>query len=515
MKKFSNLFGNTKVMALSGLVGMSTVFGLSSCQDDYFEDQSNIPVNKAQDKNNENVNDSVFVYDNDFNYDNYGISSPDQYVSPVGYNVGSMVQSRAAADDFASQLLLFASSKLTEVTGNPAAYAVEFTLNMLLDNGDNPVMTQLETLNNNVDSLTKLTNKLTNFVIDSDFSDKYKKHRLAVSILQTMNCTHFNSYNKYLKQGNKEAAKAVLNEWAVQDAGDFKAPYAVLHFLESTIMPCYSNGKDITNIYDYWVFNTTPWEHEGYDKRDALRCGDIVVGFTGYMLARAYFEQEGLVDHTTTLKNLDNDFKEFLSFYKERSKVERHNDRIVCQIKDANIVFHKDIFIRDMFNHPWIQKEYETLSQFMYFSPRPEMVTSVLDRSLSSKETEAIFNYYNPKDMNGKYKNATVKTMEQIMKEAGFELDKLQSDKKHVMTLQDGGCHRVEESWFNRNYDFYYNKVAMVNQDNLFRNDFKVGCMWQASGSTWKIFHWDHYSAGDCQFFHTNIEKRYENMMPF
>lgn len=32
--------------------------------------------------------------------------------------------------------------------------------------------------------------------------------------------------------------------------------------------------KDITQIYDYWIFQTTPWEHMGYDKRDELRQGE-------------------------------------------------------------------------------------------------------------------------------------------------------------------------------------------------------------------------------------------------
>lgn len=534
-------------MVFAAITGISSVFGLTSCQDD---DDFYTPTQQMGEKEKMDGDvieiepeDSLAVTDKNFMYDNLGTSSPSQYVEGFDYGRNNLPTNRFGAGEafcLMKDIATYAVSNYKEILENPLD-AVKFTLGKIFEEKEPDIMGELQTMQKQINEVEKILKAADGKLDNKEYANIYNERVKNLVSLRSANCTHLASYYEYMAKGDTDNANKVLDAWKGNVIHGNSVEYTVKEFLELTPQCNNMGQKSVTEVYDYWVFQTTPWEHMGYDKRDALRQGDILTAYAGYVLLKACYEKDRLVKHKTELCELNQAFKNFCEFYKGRERVERHDDRIVCQIKGANIVFQKNIKVRDMLNHPWRPDNSVIygIEQFMYGDGiwekgkkgKFDLIESstVRKNSLTKDEAKAIYDYYNSednskipgiknvkRDANGKY------SLESIMKSAGFNLNQLEEGKKHVMTLNDD-CHMENESVFNNNRLLFFNNVVLANDaENPFRSDWKVGVLWlihklptQTKGFRDIFKHWDNYETKDAQYFYTNIEKRYTDMKPF
>ena len=537
MKTFGKIFNNSMAMVAIAAASMTASFGFTSCsdEDDFFEpaQQQSFEIQSEVE-----AEDSLAPTDKDFVYDCFGTSSPDQYIQ--GFDNGqAKPQSRAGIVDAAllvKDLALFVTNNIDNITEKPVQTAVTYTLDKVLSDEGPNLKAQLDSIEGRLANVQTALSTIESKIDKQEYARIFEGRLKNLILLRSHNTTYLNSYYKYLHAGDTVSANTVLDLWSNKDINGNNAEYSTLDFLSLTPGNYNSGEKTVTEIYDYWIFQTTPWEHMGYDKRDQLRQGDIITAFAGYTLTKAYWEKDPLVSHDGQIDQLTKAFRAFCAFYKGKESVERHNDRLVCQIKDANIVFKKSTKVRDIYNHPWFPNNTslynKSLAQVMYGDMGTQKITSTtaLKRSLTKKEAEAIYNYYNSPAVNNlpdEYKpvkgaNDKKYSFESIMKSVGFDLSGLEDGKMHVMTLNDE-CHKESESFFNRNYHFYYDNVVYANNvDKAFYGNWKVGTMWidkenfTKSVATYDVLKWwHHYDSNNTQFFYTNIESRYTDMKPF
>lgn len=537
MKTLRNLFNNSMAIAAIAVTTMTASFGLTSCQQDDDFCAANQQTHQTDEMINEiEAEDSLAVTDIDFAYDKFGTTSPKQYIEGFDYTSNGQMQTRSAGGDAVNLLKEVANYTIQnygDIISNPAMAVVKFTFGKIFENEQPDIKGELENMHAEIQKVENILHSVDGKLDNMEYSRIYNERLKNLISLRSTNCTYLSSYYEYIAEGDTVNADAVIEAWSRKVIHENNIEYTMKEFLALT-PKCNNMGqKSVTEIYDFWVFQTTPWEHMGYDKRDALRQGDIVTGYAGYVLLKAFYENDKLINHKNDLRELDEIFRNFCKFYEKNACVKRHYDRIVCQIQNANIVFKKNIKQRDMLNHPWFPNNTsmsgKTLTQFMYGDMGSKKIDSATarKRSLTKKEAEAIYNYYNSeysenipdiehvdKDASGKY------SMESIMKSVGFDLSELNEGKQHVMTLDDG-CDKDRD--FDYNYSLTYNNVVLANDANKpFRSNWKVGLMWidwkfkTKSFMTYDILrHWHRYDSDNTQFFYTNIEKRYSDMKPF
>lgn len=528
MKK---LLTNAQALTFAAVAGMSTVFGLTSCQqdEDFFEPTQQQVIDFENEVEEE---DSLASTDSDFVYDGYGTSSPSQYIPGFDYVQTNSRSLQAEESSFMKDISLL----ITQNKGTIITTAARFALNMVLSSNEPDIAKELEDMKSQISRVQNMLIDIEDRMAKTEYSALYNERLKNLITLRSHNCTYLASYYEYIAAGDTASANATLDDWQRHTINKNNADYTVKEFLTLTPERNNSGQKSVLDIYDFWVFQTTPWEHMGYAKRDALRQGDIITGFAGYILTKAYYEKDKLINRKAQIEELNAEFDNFCKFYEGNEYVKRHKDRIVCQIANANIVFKKGLKERNMEGHPWFPNETsmykKSLKQVMYGDKSGSTKISsatALTRSLKKEEAEAIYNYYNSpgsenipgiekikKSDNGK------RSLENILDGVGFDLSTLKDGKQHVMTLNDD-CHKESESFFNSNYHFYYDNVAlMTDAEKPFRSNWKVGTMWlekkhkaKSAVSYFLLKWWDHYDSANTQFIYTTIEKRYEKMKPF
>lgn len=528
MKNLGNLFNGSKAMAAIAITSITTGLGFTSCtqEDEFIVPQQTAEMNDAaggSDEYNSNI-DTQF----DFQYDSFGTSSPDDFVP--GFD-NMKVVTRSGVSDFTQMLADYVTNNYMDVIKGGASAALSCVSSHILHAKLDAMVAKLDEVNYKLDSVSTMLGNLSQKMDVQEYAAIYNKRISDYLGLDMVNADYFKGYCKALAEGNTAKADSIVNQWAKKEVNSADADIATYQFLLMTPAANNSGQKSVTEIYDYWVFMTTPWEHMGYDKRDALRQGDIITGYMGYVLAKAYYENDKLMDHDTALKSLNKAYEDFCKYYKGKEKVERHNDKLICQIKGANIVFNKNIKERDMYNHRWLPNNSKMISRDITDLMYGDISTSgrincknVLRSSLTKKEAKVIYDYYNAPSMRQERIEAEKEeylTFEQILESVGFDLGNFESGKHHVMTLNDD-WHQKEESIWNRNYFLYFDNVVVTNDENPFKSNWQVGCMWIDSkhkhgGSlvTYDVVKWwDHYTSSDSQYFYTQIVNRYTNMDP-
>ncbi len=534
MKTFGNLINTTKAMAIIAMTTTAAVLGFTSCtqEDDFCEP---LQQETFEFENDVEAEDSLESTDRDFVYDDFGTSSPKQYIQGLDEIQYSQYNRAIVGEVFSivKNLAVFVTNNYDKITKKPGQTAVQYVLSQVLNTKGPNVMGELQTMNMKLAGVENILHGIDQKLNDMEYSKIFEERLRNLITLRSHNATFLASYYQHLEAGDTVTANRVLDDWQRVVINKNNVDYTTKEFLTLTPYKNNSNQLDITQIYDYWIFQTTPWEHMGYDKRDELRQGDIITAFAGYALTKAYWEKDKRTDRRPQIEELTKAFEDFCEFYKDKETVKRHNDRIVCQIKGANIVFKKSTKVRDMLSHPWFpdntSMRYKSLAQFMYGDKGVQRITSAtaLKRSLTKEEAKAIYDYYNSPD-NENIPNIKSKSgnkhysLEEILKSVGFNLSGLEEGKMHVMTLNDD-CHKESESAFNDNYHLYYDNVVIANNaDKPFESNWKVGTMWIINKHLTKsavnydvLKNWNHYDSYGTQFFYTNIESRYTGMKPF
>lgn len=538
MKKF-NYFSNAKMMAFAAIAGMSTVFGLTSCEQN---DEYNAPQSKAEQKAaaGAEVNDSVFINNKVYNYDNLGISSPDQYVADVdfGFKHQNTIQTRAGIPSFALEIMNHA---IGIAVGDKASGFITPVLSQILaeDSGAD-TMEKLQEMDGKINNLTTMLTELTQSAQNAEVASYYNQRMKEFAGLQLNNCSYFAAYMENIKQGKMEDAQATLDAWArtkVNGSDIATATYDYIKFI--TDFEILNGRMNITDVYDYWVYQTTPWEHMGYEKREQLRLGDIAVCTSGYILARTLHEQNWNHGGKQLYGNLHGAFMKFMDFYSQNYAFPRHEDRLICQIKDAHIVFYKHIEDGDLYNHPLSPEESDyNVKEFMYSTPSRKG-EKVVESTLSHSEICAIQNYYITRNVIADRKNRNitdeekkmkkVASLDEVLKEVGFRTECFDAGKKHVFPL-NAGCWDDNQHMWNENYILRFNQVALTSNkidEDIIKKNWQVGIMWlrhqsyrtasNISGKTvhiWNLLHWHEYTSHDSQYLYFGIDHRYNGMDP-
>lgn len=505
----------------------ATAMTMASCSDDHEDFVTTQKTESQTELADDNNPDIDLDTQRDFKYDSFGTTSPDDFV-PGFDNI--RVVTRSGVSDFGQMLVDYVSNNYMDIIKGGASAALNSVSSHILHAKLDAMVDRLDEVNDKLDNVTTMLGDLSKKMDAKEYAAIYNKRISDYLALDMVNADYFKGYCKALAEGNTAKADSIVKQWAQIEVNNADADIATFLFLKMTPEANNSGQKSVTEVYDYWVFMTTPWEHMGYDKRDALRQGDIITGYMGYILAKAYYESDKLMDHDSAISSLNKAYAEFCKFYKGKEKVERHNDRIICQIKDANIVFKKNIKERDMFEHSWLPNNTKlissSLTDFMYGDINESgkiHCKSVLRSSLTKNEAKTIYDYYNSESAKKKRKEAgkaEYLTFEQILDSVGFDLSNFKSGKHHVMTLNDG-WHKERERLLRRNYFLYFDNVVVTNNKNPFKSNWEVGCMWidydnmTKSVMTYDILkRWDHYTSADSQYFYTQIVNRYSNMDP-
>ncbi len=493
MKKFNS------ILAIAA-VALTSVFGFTSCQDDsadFMQTSQNEKYSTAVG----GMQDSIYVNTNQFIHDNSGARSHE--VCPEDFDYGfsmSCPGTRSAnAGNPALTMLNFASSVMN------ATDKGESGVKMLMDQNSN-LMEELNQTTSQIQDILRAIDKLQRNGNNQEVSDIYEKNMKCFVYVKSYNCSTFNTYCKALAL-SKDMADHVMNNWLSQRVRGGDAPTAALDFLKETVKPM---GKyHVTDIYDYWVFQNTAWEHEGYQMREQLRMSDICAGIAGYLLTRDYY-----IKNQMPVDELDATFSTFAAFYMANNQVERHPDMLICQIQGAHIVFRGNLTIRDMKNHPWDKAngKMTSVADFMYGECGMK-TEDVISNTLSNSEAKAIYNFYN----NGRTESEKL-TFEQIMKQVGFDCGNLSDGMRHVMPLNDG-ADRKQDSYLNNKHHMTYSHAILTNEAKAFYDNWEIACMKFESYENGR--HMDYYFRGwddykdDCQYFRTNIVKRYNDTKPF
>lgn len=502
MKKVNSFFESVKPMTISAVATMAltSVFGLTSCQDDNAD-----CMQTSQDEKNSaamgGVQDSIYVNTNQFVYDKSGAKSHEvcPEIFDYGFSMSDLDTRSAGADNLAFTMLTLASSVMNTTDQSTSG------VKMLMEQ-NGKVMEELNQKTSQMQDVLRAIDKLQRNSNDQEMNDIYDKYMKCFVYVKSYNCSTFNTYCKALAL-NKDMADHIMKNWLSQRVRGGDAPTAALDFLKETVKPM---GKyHVTDIYDYMVFQNTAWEHEGYQMREQLRMSDICAGIAGYLLARDYY-----IKNQMSVDELDAAFCKFASFYMANNKVERHPDMLICQIQGAHIVFRNNLTIRDMENFPWtkIGGRWTSVADFMYGECGMK-TADVISNTLSNSEAKAIYNFYN----NGRAESEKL-TFEQIMKQVGFDCSNLSDGMRHVMPLNDGANRRLE-SYLSNKYHMTYSHAVLTNEAKAFYDNWEIARMKFEKRdldriTTYYFLGWADYK-GDCQYFRTNIMKRYNGTNPF
>lgn len=517
MKTFNNFKTVNRSLALVTIVSAASTMFFTSCQ------QDDISASKVSGESINDVieegNDSVFVNNFKFNYDNAGPTSASSYVKDVNFgSTSNDVTSRGITDLTPTGIALNVMSFVgMNFLNNVTSKGNNAVINAILGSGAGE-MAKLNELSTKMDAISGMIKDLKEQTENNSIAGVYNQRMKEFSGLDLNNSSYFTAYFNAVRDGKNEQANSIANEWAKESFNGTTAATATYNYLNMVSQTLSGSQKTITDVYDYWVYQTTPWEHMGYLKREQLRASDICVATTGYLMAYAFYEQDTTGVGAAKIVKLNQAYKAFVDYYKVHGKVEHHDDKLVCQIQNAHIVFNKNIVTRNIQDHPWMTNgtkwNSNSLKTFMYRETNHD-ADYVLSHSMTTDEALAIYNYYNA----GKSKKMS---MEQIMKEVGFDLGGLTTGKTHIMTLNEG-ANMENEHFYNNNYFFKFNNVVNAsNANNLMISNLSVGKMWlekkyyTKSIRSYKVLRWwDRYDAGDKDFFRVDIDHRYTDMNAF
>ena len=500
-------------------VMLAATFGMASCQqDDELFDQQVTTENQKP----EEVSDVAFTSSFNFQYDGSGVKSPDQYVQDCDFSLNKDAMEKLRMEGFASDnvgldILEFIGGKIATAAGGKIGTEI---WNLIVapekqDDHSKEILDQLSQLQDKVDGLSKMINDLIALSQTIEVSNLYKDRMSKYLDLSATNLDAYTNFFAYLSEGDTLRADSVLNTWATTTVNGSPAPIATRTYMIMLTDRSNSQLMNMAQIYDCWVFHTTPWEHMGYQKREQLRAGDLSIAMTGYLMAQVYYLRHNAPSAGVMIDQMNDAFEVFNKYYAEYGKVIHHDDKRICQIEDAHIVFGKDIIKRDMQDHPWYRwnSEWwfadECVKRLMYGDAKT-------DALMTPDEAMKIYNFYN----SGKEK----KTFYEILKDADFNLgDSLNFGPggPMVMNLDAGAHENSTDQTFETNYDFYYNKVLMLDESEPIRENLRIGRMWieykMSDIITFKRYmrRWvDNITPSQYKLFRTDISKRYAGMDP-
>lgn len=219
---------------------------------------------------------------------------------------------------------------------------------------------QLDEMNKKLDDIRQLADDIMKKLqeiefnqMNSAYSEQFYRHFADICN------TNMRYYNKLRSDMSEEELWDVLSEWAKLTIDGSPAPDSFSRIYDIIRNFSYTyNGHpcNVLSVFDACVFQTTPFESEGYDTRDQFRASLAAGMATAALLSSLYFCLDGdeyLLDRIVEqLDWLD----AFLRLGKEPTDTDvnaviRDNDNVICQIMDARLKLPKDaVYKRESIN---------------------------------------------------------------------------------------------------------------------------------------------------------------------
>ena len=338
----------------------------------------------------------------------------------------------------------------------------------------NQLVQQVEELNNKMKELmTMFENRAYEEAITKRYTD-------YVSPLQIYTRETFEEL-KNCDQPNDSIVRGILSKWANNVTKGDKPLYLTEQFI-NYLVNVTSLNLNMYKVYDTYVYNTVPWEHQGYEFREAMRANDMAVIGQNMTLAAMYNSLRDDISEATrqsNAKDMTDFMNKFKTFYEE-NPVERHEDKRICQIDGMHIVLSPNTLQRDYQNHPWFpngsywEKENSESAWVVEWGDMTYNCGQMYDFALSADEVKILKNYYD--------KNPDVNSMYDVLtQEANLNLGYTDSE------LQDCNLMMVCQSQCNTDHDSYNDYFLVPQSVCQVKSSFDTGKA--ALGSAY-LNHW-------------------------
>ena len=262
--------------------------------------------------------------------------------------------------------------------------------------------TTLDDVLSKMDAITEQLNQMTLLYKNTTYEAKLNERSKYVSELTNYNSAY---YVRLSNAKTDEDVAKIIDDWASHTVGGNPVYVQGLNFIDF-LLNTVIEQRDIFNMYDLYTYNTTAWENEGYSIREALRAGDIAVAAENLYLTQIYYTLNTDFDDASKKTILENNITKFntLSDYMKKRPVERHNDKVICQIPGTHFVMDavnfKYMTSGNYRNPTWfsIPRKWIEYSDDLDFIYGPDKVENY-NKSLTPNEVKNILDYYRGSDL--------------------------------------------------------------------------------------------------------------------
>lgn len=316
----------------------------------------------------------------------------------------------------------FVTKKIAKAVGvdmDPQATALEdMSKNM------SEIKNTLGEMEKKMDGISKQITDQSERALNGEMTTLFRERNKSFNSLSTNTCRRFINFSALLTKGDEEGALKEAEQWVNGICNGETGCQALLNYIDFVTGKSNTNTKgfNMPQVYDYWIYQTTPWEHEGYAKREAIRMADATTVLAGTMMAKAYFDSSNESAKDYMMQQIDEHYKLFTEVY-EKNIVHHHDSLLICQIRDAHIVFNKEI---TTFNPEDQVNKTRGLLTENRLRKALNVQEDEMKHYLKQPEFEAICKYYG---------FANLRQLEDKLQEVGFNMGTLAQGKAHMMNL--------------------------------------------------------------------------------
>lgn len=499
MKKFNS----THALAM---LALTSFLGLTSCEKDAFDNEATTPATQEA-KCELSASDSVFVNTTAFDYGNGGPSSIEQTIGAPDYAICFDLPNKLATRSVvADDVIMTGAQKIFEfVTEEAFAFAFDQATNSIYEDifGDEEAMEITKQLTKTNQMVSAINEDLVNIEIrlNHNASASVMTERQRYNSLITWTIQQYK--NLCDARNDAEKCDSIVRKWGNQTSVSSNAYLSAIECLKFFGSKDNSLKLYLPQVYDYWVYQSTAWEHEGLTRRANMRAVDVSVASTLYLMTKAYCALEGKNASSTSA---DEAFKQVRKVYEYFDAIPKHSESLICQLKGCNVIISKKAVTRYMETHPWMRQgtKWDNVKDFMYGEMGHEGYGSdyVVEHSLKKEEAEKILNYFNSGNKNY--------TMSEILDLLGFDMSTLDQGKNRRLMVFADGCDKKSARMFQSNFNMTYNWVMDVDKKkDCFMQNFNIGELWleRAWNLSQILQHWHNYNCGNDQLFRLEVQR--------
>lgn len=311
-----------------------------------------------------------------------------EYVGPISYE--PMLQNVKLTSDIGWENLLewVASAAVKAVSSKATSELLDY---IFRDN------IQTRSLADVIDKVDAVSNQLAQMILDYK-NDKYELYLNKRSqYIYEIKRHNSECYIRLSNAKDDDTRREIITEWALAPVGGcqgYEQGMNYISFLTETVV----EQKDLINMYDLYVYNTTPWENLGYDIREALRESDIALAAESLFLTQLYQRYRTNIDEVSREALLKMNQQVFTDFYNyaKAHPVVYHDDYAICQIPGAHFVAVRGKHYYPYYDNPdWcplpaVWTRFKSDEYFIWGPNQAENYT----QAYTVKEIKAILSYY-------------------------------------------------------------------------------------------------------------------------